>query len=73
MIVFLMVLFMLRRIQIAIGIIKETSKAIGHMPSIFFFPIIIFILLAGLAAYWLGISAYVIVVCSQRAFSSDGI
>ena len=37
-----MLLFLFKRIQIAIELIEEASKAVGEMPSILFFPIVPF-------------------------------
>ncbi|EFA82487.1 solute carrier family 44 protein member 2 [Heterostelium album PN500] len=48
----LIILAMFSRIRLAIGIIKESSKAIGTMPSIFFFPVFIFVALCAFLAYW---------------------
>ena len=38
----LLLLFLFKRIQIAIELIEEASKAVGEMPSILFFPIVPF-------------------------------
>mmetsp|Transcript_24592 Transcript_24592/g.41222 ORF Transcript_24592/g.41222 Transcript_24592/m.41222 type:complete len:346 (-) Transcript_24592:796-1833(-) len=50
--IFLLVLLvMVKRIRIAVGIIKEAARAIKSMPLIIFFPIVPFILLAMLWVY----------------------
>ncbi|EGC31065.1 hypothetical protein DICPUDRAFT_57949 [Dictyostelium purpureum] len=54
----LILLALFSRIRIAIRIIKESSRAVGIMPSIFFFPVFIFILLAGFILYWVYIGIY---------------
>ncbi|KAM9947507.1 hypothetical protein ACTFIT_000831 [Dictyostelium discoideum] len=54
----LILLALFSRIRIAIRIIKECSRAIGIMPSIFFFPIFIFLLLCGFTVYWVYIGVY---------------
>eukprot|EP01112_Ceratiomyxa_fruticulosa_P007124 TRINITY_DN183_c0_g1_i1.p1 TRINITY_DN183_c0_g1~~TRINITY_DN183_c0_g1_i1.p1 ORF type:complete len:709 (+),score=136.87 TRINITY_DN183_c0_g1_i1:277-2403(+) len=53
----LIILAMVNRINLAIQIVREASRAIASMPSIMFFPVITFLMLLGLAAYWIGISA----------------
>ncbi|KAM4640535.1 choline transporter-like protein 4 isoform 1-T1 [Discoglossus pictus] len=55
-ILLLVLLFLRKRILIAIALIKEASKAIGHIMSSLFYPIITFILLLVCVAYW-GITA----------------
>eukprot|EP01132_Coremiostelium_polycephalum_P005149 gene5149-6409_t len=54
----LIVLALWTRIRIAIRIIKESSRAISIMPSIFFFPLFIFILLVAFIIYWIIIAFY---------------
>jgi choline transporter-like protein 2/4/5 len=49
----LLLLWMRSRIRLAIGIIKEATKAIGAMPSILFFPVFIYILMGVFHLYWI--------------------
>lgn len=56
-ILLLLLLWMRRRIALAIGIIKQASKAIGAMPSIIAFPAFINLLVGVLAVYWVLITA----------------
>ncbi|XP_006004880.1 choline transporter-like protein 5 isoform X2 [Latimeria chalumnae] len=51
-IIILMLIFLRKRIRIAIALLKEGSKAIGHMMSTLFYPIITFILIAICISYW---------------------
>ncbi|XP_053577958.1 choline transporter-like protein 4 [Bombina bombina] len=55
-ILLLVLLFLRKRILIAIALIKEASKAIGHIMSSLFYPVITFVLLIVCVAYW-GITA----------------
>ncbi|KAJ3051707.1 hypothetical protein HK097_007273 [Rhizophlyctis rosea] len=57
-IVLIMTLVLLKRIRIAIQIIKEAGRAIWAMPLIVLFPIIPFILMIALFAYFLWIALY---------------
>eukprot|EP01112_Ceratiomyxa_fruticulosa_P004281 TRINITY_DN1474_c0_g5_i1.p1 TRINITY_DN1474_c0_g5~~TRINITY_DN1474_c0_g5_i1.p1 ORF type:complete len:633 (+),score=82.74 TRINITY_DN1474_c0_g5_i1:275-2173(+) len=56
----LVILFMSTRISIAIGIIKETSRAITDMLSILLFPIFPLVLIVILAAYWVIVGAFLV-------------
>ncbi|XP_063057528.1 choline transporter-like protein 5-B isoform X1 [Engraulis encrasicolus] len=51
-IIVLMLIFLRRRVRIAIALLKEGSKAIGYIMSTLFYPIITFFLLAVCIAYW---------------------
>ncbi|XP_031430330.1 choline transporter-like protein 5-B isoform X1 [Clupea harengus] len=51
-IVILMLIFLRRRVRIAIALLKEGSKAIGYIMTALFYPIITFFLLAVCIAYW---------------------
>ncbi|XP_051520550.1 choline transporter-like protein 4 isoform X2 [Myxocyprinus asiaticus] len=55
-ILLLALIFLRTRILIAIALIQETSKALGHMMSTLFYPIITFVLLLVCVSYW-GITA----------------
>ncbi|XP_072240508.1 choline transporter-like protein 2 isoform X2 [Leuresthes tenuis] len=51
-IVILLLIFLRKRILIAIALIKEASRAIGHVMSSLFYPLLTFVLLAVVIAYW---------------------
>ncbi|NP_001086000.1 choline transporter-like protein 4 [Xenopus laevis] len=51
-ILLLVLLFLRKRILIAIALIKEASKAIGHIMSSLFYPLVTFVLLVVCVAYW---------------------
>uniref|UniRef100_A0A8C6TMS3 Choline transporter-like protein n=1 Tax=Neogobius melanostomus TaxID=47308 RepID=A0A8C6TMS3_9GOBI len=51
-IIILLLIFLRKRICIAIALIREASKAIGHVMSALFFPLFTFFLLAVVIAYW---------------------
>ncbi|XP_017285100.1 choline transporter-like protein 4 isoform X2 [Kryptolebias marmoratus] len=51
-IILLTLIFLRTRILIAIALIQESSKAIGHMMSALFYPLITFVLLLVCVAYW---------------------
>uniref|UniRef100_A0A8C1V085 Choline transporter-like protein n=1 Tax=Cyprinus carpio TaxID=7962 RepID=A0A8C1V085_CYPCA len=55
-ILLLALIFLRTRILIAIALIQETSKALGHMMSTLFYPIVTFVLLLVCVSYW-GITA----------------
>ncbi|KAM4629945.1 choline transporter-like protein 4 [Polymixia lowei] len=55
-IILLTIIFLRTRILIAIALIQEASKAIGHMMSALVYPLITFVLLLVCVAYW-GITA----------------
>ncbi|XP_029441783.1 choline transporter-like protein 4 [Rhinatrema bivittatum] len=48
----LMLLFLRKRIFIAIALIKEASKAIGYMMTSLLYPLVTFVLLVICVAYW---------------------
>ncbi|KAM8850079.1 choline transporter-like protein 5-A isoform 2-T2 [Spinachia spinachia] len=50
--ILLMLIFLRRRVQVAIAMLREASKAIGHIMSTLFFPLITFLLLAACFFYW---------------------
>ncbi|ROL52231.1 Choline transporter-like protein 4 [Anabarilius grahami] len=52
----LALIFLRTRILIAIALIQETSKALGHMMSTLFYPVVTFVLLLVCVSYW-GITA----------------
>ncbi|KAF5908149.1 choline transporter-like protein 2 isoform X1, partial [Clarias magur] len=51
-IIILLLIFLRKRILIAIALIKEASRAIGHVMSSLFYPLLTFLLLAIVIAYW---------------------
>ncbi|KAF7658124.1 hypothetical protein LDENG_00017200 [Lucifuga dentata] len=51
-IIVIILIFLRRRLRIAIALLKEGSKAIGYIMSTLFYPIITFFLLAICIAYW---------------------
>lgn len=51
-IILLVLIFLRKRILIAIAIIREASKAIGSMMSTLFYPILTFLLIAICISYW---------------------
>uniref|UniRef100_A0A672T403 Choline transporter-like protein n=1 Tax=Sinocyclocheilus grahami TaxID=75366 RepID=A0A672T403_SINGR len=55
-ILLLALIFLRTRILIAIALIQETSKALGHMMSTLIYPIVTFVLLLVCVSYW-GITA----------------
>ncbi|KAJ8334976.1 hypothetical protein SKAU_G00406150 [Synaphobranchus kaupii] len=55
-ILLLLLIFLRKRILIAIELIKESSKAVGYMMSALVYPLVTFVLLVVCVAYW-GITA----------------
>ncbi|KAG6611849.1 Choline transporter-like protein [Phytophthora cinnamomi] len=55
----LLLIFMCGRIRIAIGIIREASKALQSMPMLTLYPIVPTFFAVGLVAYWLVAAAYI--------------
>ncbi|XP_078120604.1 choline transporter-like protein 2 isoform X2 [Sander vitreus] len=51
-IIILLLIFIRKRIMIAIALIKEASRAVGHVMSSLFYPLLTFALLAVVIAYW---------------------
>jgi hypothetical protein len=56
--ILMMICCMCSRIKLACGILSQASKAVMHMPIIIFFPIIPFVMLLCLYAYWVVVGAY---------------
>ncbi|XP_006154360.1 choline transporter-like protein 4 [Tupaia chinensis] len=48
----LLLIFLRQRIRIAIALLKEASRAVGHMMSTMFYPLVTFVLLLICIAYW---------------------
>uniref|UniRef100_K3WN71 Choline transporter-like protein n=1 Tax=Globisporangium ultimum (strain ATCC 200006 / CBS 805.95 / DAOM BR144) TaxID=431595 RepID=K3WN71_GLOUD len=55
----LVLIFMCSRIRIAIGIIREASKALQSMPMLALYPLVPTVFALGLFAYWLVAAAYI--------------
>nr|CAB3266288.1 choline transporter-like protein 5 [Phallusia mammillata] len=51
-IIILVVLFLRKRIQIAIQVIRQASKAIGYMISTLFYPLVTFLLVLIVVSFW---------------------
>ncbi|KAM9479696.1 choline transporter-like protein 5-B isoform 1-T1 [Salvelinus alpinus] len=51
-VIIVILIFLRRRVRIAIALLKEGSRAIGYIMSTLFYPIITFVLLAICIAYW---------------------
>ncbi|XP_070782898.1 choline transporter-like protein 2 isoform X1 [Enoplosus armatus] len=51
-IIILLLIFLRKRIMIAIALIKEASRAVGHVMSSLFYPLLTFALLAVVISYW---------------------
>eukprot|EP00158_Paraphelidium_tribonemae_P004854 Partr_v1_DN27006_c0_g1_i1_m28801 putative Solute carrier family 44 member len=54
----LVLLFMRKRIKVAIQVIREASSAVKSMPSMVVFPIMSFVLMLAVYAYWFVIELY---------------
>ncbi|MGH0150158.1 UNVERIFIED_CONTAM: hypothetical protein FKN15_048839 [Acipenser sinensis] len=50
--IILILIFLRNRVRIAIALLKEGSKAIGHIMSTLFYPIVTFLLIAICISYW---------------------
>ncbi|KAJ3321000.1 hypothetical protein HDV06_004659 [Boothiomyces sp. JEL0866] len=61
----LITIALLKRIVIAIKVIKQASKAMGRMPTIIFFPLFIWILMIANLAYFIYILLYIITPSGQ--------
>lgn len=57
-IILLTVIFLRTRILIAIALIQESSKAVGHMMSTMLYPVVTFVLLVVCVAYWSATALY---------------
>lgn len=68
---FLLILFMRKRVKIAIGVIREAGKAIGDMPMMMFFPLVTFTGLMVFFTYWVGVSCY-LASAGDPVVQSDG-
>uniref|UniRef100_A0A8C5FH22 Choline transporter-like protein n=1 Tax=Gadus morhua TaxID=8049 RepID=A0A8C5FH22_GADMO len=57
-VIILLLIFLRKRILIAIALIKEASRAVGHVMSSLFYPLLTFCLLAMVIAYWAVTAVY---------------
>jgi hypothetical protein len=62
-ILLILLIWMRNRVRLAIGIIKEASKAITAMPLIILFPAAIFCCVACFTIYWLVVALYAHLYC----------
>uniref|UniRef100_A0A3Q1B658 Choline transporter-like protein n=1 Tax=Amphiprion ocellaris TaxID=80972 RepID=A0A3Q1B658_AMPOC len=62
--IFLMLIFLRRRVLMAVTLLREASKAISYIMSTLFFPVITFILLTICISYWGS--------CETRYLASSG-
>ncbi|XP_051996323.1 choline transporter-like protein 2 isoform X2 [Xyrauchen texanus] len=51
-VIILLLIFLRKRLLIAIALIKEASRVIGHVMSSLFYPLLTFVLLSLVIAYW---------------------
>ncbi|XP_022617458.1 choline transporter-like protein 5-A [Seriola dumerili] len=56
--ILVMLLFLRRRVQVAIALLREASKAISHIMSTLFFPVVTFLLLTVCISYWAVTAVY---------------
>uniref|UniRef100_A0A8P4G124 Choline transporter-like protein n=1 Tax=Dicentrarchus labrax TaxID=13489 RepID=A0A8P4G124_DICLA len=56
--ILLMLIFLRRRVRVAIALLREASKAIGHIMSTLFYPVITFLLLTVFISYWAVTAVY---------------
>ncbi|CAN9502911.1 unnamed protein product [Ophioblennius macclurei] len=56
--ILLVLIFLRRRVRVAITLLREASKAIGHIMSTLFFPVITFLLLTVCISYWAVTTVY---------------
>lgn len=60
--ILLLSIFLARRIQLAIELIKDTTKAVVAMPLLLTFPFAIWVFMSGLCLYFLYISLYILTI-----------
>ncbi|XP_078121096.1 choline transporter-like protein 5-A isoform X3 [Sander vitreus] len=56
--ILLMLIFLRRRVRVAIALLREASKAIGYIMSTLFFPLITFLLVTVCISYWAVTAVY---------------
>ncbi|KAK0130732.1 Choline transporter-like protein 2 [Merluccius polli] len=57
-VIILLLIFLRKRVLIAIALIKEASRAVGHVMSALFYPLLTFALLSMVIAYWAVTAVY---------------
>lgn len=58
-ILFLVIIFLRKRIKIAIALIKEASKAVGSMLTCLIFPVLPYFLMVAFFAFWVAVALYI--------------
>ncbi|GFS69730.1 choline transporter-like protein 4 [Nephila pilipes] len=58
-ILFLIIIFLRKRIVIAIALIKQASRSVGTMPSTLLFPIIPYLLMLLFIVFWCAVALYI--------------
>ncbi|KAI9341913.1 plasma-membrane choline transporter-domain-containing protein [Obelidium mucronatum] len=66
----LVTIFMRNKIRIACEVLKETSTAIGKMPVIIFFPLLLWLAAAILFVYFIFITLYIVSINSSITLSA---
>jgi hypothetical protein len=61
---FCMIVFLRKRINLAIAIVKEASSAIQAMPMLVITPIIMAVFVIGFLAYWIAVACYIMSIYS---------
>ncbi|KAM6989509.1 choline transporter-like protein 5-A isoform 1-T1 [Tautogolabrus adspersus] len=56
--ILLMLIFLRRRVRVAIALLREASKAMGHIPTTLFFPVVTFLLITVCISYWATTAVY---------------
>ncbi|KAF1384048.1 hypothetical protein PFLUV_G00138210 [Perca fluviatilis] len=56
--ILLMLIFLRRRVRVAIALLREASKAIGYIMSTLFFPVVTFLLVTICISYWAVTAVY---------------
>ncbi|XP_034558101.1 choline transporter-like protein 5-A isoform X1 [Notolabrus celidotus] len=56
--ILLMLIFLRRRVRVAIALLREASRAIGHIMSSLFFPVVTFLLVTVCISYWAVTAVY---------------
>uniref|UniRef100_A0A674NF35 Choline transporter-like protein n=1 Tax=Takifugu rubripes TaxID=31033 RepID=A0A674NF35_TAKRU len=71
-VILLTLIFLRKRILIAIALIQEASKAIGHMMSCLLYPLVTFVLLLVCVAYWGTTALYPSTLWAQKPVGPRG-
>ncbi|KAJ5070970.1 choline transporter-like protein [Anaeramoeba ignava] len=69
----ILVIYLRKRIMLAIALIKEAVSAVRAMPTIFFFPFITFLMLLALYAYWIAVASFLMSSGKPKAKYDDGL